>query len=143
VLTHKKKVIQLFTGWKFWDYVSPAGNNKIQEWIENDLLDDGRLMFDKLVKNIRNTENHLNWVGWRRFIKRGKEKVWELGFFADGRQYRILGDFVGGKEAVFIIGYYHKQRVSTPTDAIDEAFKRKGLLKNGTATHDARAVSVY
>ena len=141
-MTHNKKVILFFKGWTFWDYVSPAGNNMIEEWIEKDLLDDGRLMFDKLLKNIRNTANHLNWIGFKRFIKRGREKVWELEFFADGRQYRLLGDFVGEKQAVFILGCYHKQGIYTPADAIDQAFKRKRLLKDGTATHFERKVSI-
>lgn len=141
MLTYNKKVIVCFKGWIFWDYVSPAGNNMIEEWIAKDLLDDGRLMFNKLIKNIRNTENHLNWIGFRRFIKKGKERVWELEFFADGRQNRVLGDFAGEKQAVLLIGCCHKGRVYTPADAIDQAFKRKGLLRNGTAEHSERNIS--
>ncbi len=97
-------------------------------------------MFSKLLKNIRNTEDHRNWIGFKRFIKRKRDRVWELQFFADGRQYRVLGDFAGEKQAVLLIGCYHKGRVYTPPDSIDQAFKRKGFLKNGTATHYAREI---
>ena len=127
--------------WTFWDYVSPSGNNMIEEWRVRDLSDEGKLMFSKLLKNIRNTENHLNWVGFRKFIRLGKDKVWELEFFSDGRQYRVLGDFAGEKRAVLLIGCYHKGRVYTPADALDQALRRKGFLKNGTATCCVRRIS--
>ena len=141
-MTHNKKVISSIKSWTFWDYVSAAGNNMIEEWLEKDLLDEGRLVFYKLVKNIRNTESHLNWIGLKRFIKKGTERVWELEFFADGRQYRLLGEFAGEKQAVFLIGCYHKQRRYTPTDAIDQAFERKRLLKDGKATKCERKVPI-
>jgi hypothetical protein len=142
-LTHNKEVILWAGTWKLWDYVSPAGNNMIAEWVEKDLLADGQLMFEKLLKNIAKTENHLNWIGLRpKPFKRKTGMIWELGFFADGRQYRVLGDFCGAKEAVFLIGCYHKNKRYYPDDAIDQAFKRKGELKNGTAKHEERKVPV-
>jgi phage-related protein len=136
-------VIVYFKGWTFWDYVSPAGNNMIEQWRLRDLSDEGRLIFDKLIKNIRKTENHLNWLGFRRFIKLHKDGVWELEFSCDGRKYRVLGDFWGEKQAVLLIGCYHKGGNYTPTDAINQAFERKGLLKNGTASHEERRISIY
>jgi hypothetical protein len=143
LLTYKKEMIKSFSGWKFWDYVSAVGNNMIEEWLQKEVSEDGRLTFDKLLKNIRNTENHRNWIGLRpKPFKRKSGMIWELGFFADGRQYRILGDFCGEKEAVFLIGCYHKQKRYYPEDTIDQAFKRKGELKNGTAKHDERKVPV-
>lgn len=142
-LTHNKEVIRWTGAWTFWDYVSPSGNNMIEGWRLQDLSDDGRLIFDKLLKNIRRTENHLNWLGFRRFIKLHKDKVWELEFSSDGRAYRVLGDFAGEKQAVLLIGCYHKGRNYTPADAINQAFERKRLLKNGTASHDERKISIY
>ena len=143
-LTHNKKVIPWSGSWKLWDYVSPAGNNMIAEWLEKDLLDDGRLMFEELLKNIVRVENHLNWVGLRpKPLKQGDERIWELGFSGDGRAYRILGDFCGEKEAVFLLGCYHKQGVYTPADAKDQAFKRKGYLRDGTASHNERTIKIY
>jgi transcriptional regulator with XRE-family HTH domain len=129
LLTYNKEVIESPRVWTFWDYVSPGGNNMIEEWRVRDLSDEGKLMFSKLLKNIRNTENHLNWIGLKRFIKRNRDRVWELEFFADGRQYRVLGDFAGEKRAVLLIGCYHKQKVYTPSDALDQAFKRSQLIE--------------
>jgi phage-related protein len=129
--------------WKFWDYVSLGGNNMIEEWRQQDLSDGARFLFDKLIKNIQKTENHLNWLGFRKFIKRNKDKVWELGFSSDGRAYRVLGDFCGEKQAVLLIGCYHKEGNYTPPDSIELAFTRKALLKNGTATHEERKISIY
>lgn len=144
LLTYKKEMIKSFGGWKFWDYVSVADNNMIEEWLQKEVFQDGRLTFDKLLKNIGNTENHLNWIGLRpKPFKRKSGMIWELGFLADGRQYRVLGDFCGEKEAVFLIGCYHKQGRYHPEDAIDQAFNRKGELKNGTATHQERKSSIY
>ncbi len=141
LLTYNKEVIRFSDAWTFWDYVSPGGNNMIEKWRTHDLSDEGRLMFSKLLKNIRRTDNHLDWLGFRRFIKRHANKIWELEFSSDGRQYRVFGDFAGEKQAVLLMGCYHKGRVYTPTDAIDQAFKRKELLKNGTATHEERKIS--
>lgn len=136
-------MIKSFRGWKFWDYVSLDGKNMIEEWLQKEVSEEGRLTFYKLLKNIRNTENHLNWIGLRpKPFKQKNEMVWELGFFVDGRQYRVLGDFCGEKEAVFLIGCYHKQRRYYPDDAINQAFKRKGELKNGSAKHHEREVPV-
>jgi hypothetical protein len=115
----------------------------IEEWRQQELSIEAGLTFEKLIKDIRKTENHLNWMGFRRFIKRHKDSIWELGFPGDGRAYRVLGDFCGSKQAVLLIGCYHKDKVYTPADAIDQAFKRKGLLKNGTATHQERKSSIY
>lgn len=140
-MTYNKEMIKSFLGWKFWDYVSPAGNNMIEQWLQNEVPEEGRITFYKLLKNIRNTENHLDWIGLRKKpFKREGGIVWELGFKAEGRQYRVLGDFCGEKEAVFLIGCYHKQQRYYPADAIDQAFKRKGELKNGTASHHERKV---
>lgn len=112
----------------------------IEEWVQRDLGMEGQIMFHKLLKDIQKTENHLHWNGFRRFIKRKEKRIWELGFFADGVQYRVLGDFVGEKEAVLLMGCYHKGGNYTPTNALEQAFTRRDLLKNGTATHFERKV---
>jgi hypothetical protein len=143
LLTDNKKVIESPSVWTFWDYVSPGGNNMIEEWVVQDLSDEGRLMFSKLLNNIRKTENHLNWMGFRRFIKLHKDRVWELEFSSDGRKYRVLGDFAGEKQAVLLMGCYHKGGNYTPADAINQAFKRKGLSENGTASFEERRISIY
>ncbi len=122
--------------------MSPAGNNLIQEWV-NSLSEDAELMFNALLKNIRRTENHLHWVPFRRFLQgRSKEeRICELGFRADRRQYRVLVSFgPGRKEVTLLMGCYHKQRVYTPRDAVDEARKRSKALAEGRATRHERQV---
>jgi hypothetical protein len=139
LLTHNKKVIESPSVWSFWDYVSPGGNNLIEEW-RIGLSEESRELFDDLLKNIRNTSNHLNWIGFKGFVKRKRDRVWELQFFSDGRQHRVLGDFAEGRRALLLIGCYHKSKVYTPQDALDQAFKRKALAASGEASYHAREI---
>jgi phage-related protein len=146
-LTHNKKVINLPLGgqfWRFWDYVSPppGARNLIQDWVDS-LSDEARLTFNALLKNIRKVENPLEWTPFRGFLRgKGKEKrIWELGFRADKRQYRVFGSFgPGRKEATLLMGCYHKQKVYTPRDAINEAGKRSKALAERRATRHERQV---
>ena len=122
--------------------MSPAGNNLIQEWV-NSLSEDAELMFNAVLKNIRRTENHLHWVAFRGFLqgKSKEERIFELGFKADRRRYRLLVSFgPEKKEVTLLMGCYHKQRVYTPRDAVDEARKRSKALAERRATRHERQV---
>jgi len=146
-LTYNKKMIESPSSgiWKFWDYVSPNGNNLIEEWRQG-LSDTGRFMFDNLLKNNRKTEKPLEWIGFKRFIKgQGeRERLWELHFYSDKRQYRMIGAFgPGRKEAALLLGCYHKQRAYSPPDAIETAFRRKRDLWEGIATFHERTIALY
>ena len=57
--------------------------------------------------------------------------IWELGFFADYRQQRLLGVFDGAKRAVFLMGCYHKGGNYTPPDALGTSLTRKSMLQKG------------
>lgn len=100
-------------------------------------------MVDDLLKNIHKTEIPKDWVGSRGFLK-GKYremKIWELGFQADKRQYRILGVFgKKRKQATLLVGCNHKQRVYTPPDALDLAFERSKKLLRGEARQHERKI---
>lgn len=112
--------------WKFYDYVEFL-SNKIEDWYEGDLSDEGRFQFDSLLKTCKKTSDHTKWLGFKRFLKGGPPgvKVWELKFRADRREYRVMGMFTGvEKEALLLLGCYHKDKNYTPSDAIDTAFKR-------------------
>src|SRR5207245_9014382 len=102
-------------------------------------------LFDGVLKNIRKTENHLQWSGFRRFLK-GKyksERIWELGFYAEGRQYRILGLFGDQrKQVILLMGCYHKQQVYTPPDALDTAYKRAKDVHEGRAILRERKIEM-
>lgn len=143
-LTNHKKVIILISlpeVWSFWDFVYLSGGTPIQDWYES-LSDHGRQLFDNMLKVNQKTENHLNWMGWRKYLKGGKlkgEGIWELGFSSDDRAYRILGIFDGQKRAIFLVGCYHKGGNYTPTDALQTALDRKNLhLRKGCQLHERK-----
>ena len=143
-MTYNKKVIKFPSEghWRFWDYVSPAGNNLIKEWVQG-LSGEAQLFFNSILKNIRNTDRPQEWISFKGFLsgKYRKEKIWELEFISDKRQYRVLGVFgPGRKEATLLVGCYHKQRVYQPPNALDEAVKRKKGLSERRATRRERQV---
>jgi hypothetical protein len=146
-LTYNKKVIELpWEGrfWRFWDYVSPSpgARNLIQDWVDS-LSDEAELTFHAVLKNISKVDNHLEWTASRGFLEgAGKgERIWELGFRADKRAYRVLAAFgPGRKEVTLLMGCYHKQRVYTPKNAINEAVKRSRALAAGRATRHERQI---
>jgi hypothetical protein len=145
-LTYNKKVIssdKTSAGlpWRFFDFVQGKAN-PIEAWYQNDLSEGAQFLFDDLLKNIRNIENPFHWTCFRHFMK-GKlkhERVWELGFQSDGRQYRVLAKFGPKRTVVFLIGCYHKGSVYTPSDALEQAFKRSRNLARGEATVLERTV---
>jgi hypothetical protein len=146
-LTHNKKVI-LFpqaksTVWLFEDFVHPNGSNPIQEWL-NQQSDEVQEMFNSVLKNMRDTEQHIDWVSWRRFLQgeARKHRIWEIGFQAEGRQYRVMGVFAGRKLVILLAGCYHKGKVYTPHDAIDSAIKSTRALKEGAGKTSARQVRI-
>ncbi|MGD0599277.1 MAG: hypothetical protein ABR988_05610 [Terriglobales bacterium] len=126
--------------WSFADYVE-GGRNPIADWYANDLSDDGRMQFDALLKNTGKIESHVQWSGFK--FPKGelrKHRIWQLDFLADGRQYRVLGVFGSiRRQAVLLVGCYHKGKVYTPPDAFDTACKRaKALSEKRAATSERK-----
>jgi hypothetical protein len=115
--------------WRFFDFTYSNGNNPIQDWYDG-LSDYGRGVADAMLKANHKVEHPLNWVGFRKYLKGEMREIWELGFF-DGVQYRILGIFDGPKQAVLLMGCYHKGGNYTPTDALATTLKRKNLWQTG------------
>jgi hypothetical protein len=118
--------------WTFYDYVQDK-KNPIQAWYK-DLSLGAQLQFDAVLKDCSKTENPKDWGGFRHFLQGPVkvERVWELGFVADKRQYRILGIFGDErKHAILLIGCYHKGRNYTPSNAIETARKRARGFKEG------------
>lgn len=136
---HKKMILlKRPTSWTFCDYVA-GESNPIEEWYL-ELSEGAQDLFDDLIKNISKIENPLEW-GTRGFLqgKYKRERIWELGFVSDGRQYRILGIFDGPKRAIILIGCYHKGRVYTPANALDTAYERaKNLRLKKAGTHERK-----
>ena len=131
--------------WRFWDFVYTNNSNPIEDWYRDDLSDEARFVFDNLLKNICQVENHLEWGCFRGFMK-GKlkeQRVWELGFRSDGRQYRVLGIFgPQRRNATLLVGCYHKQKVYTPPDALNQAYTRCNALSEGRATYHERKIRI-
>ncbi len=126
--------------WTFHDYVE-GGQNPIENWYENELSDAGKFGFDALLKDRAKTRNHLEW-GLKPLKGEARTlHIWELKFLADGRQYRVLGVFRAAKQAVLLVGCYHKGKVYTPPDALDTAIKRAKALrdqKQGVGTSERK-----
>ena len=127
--------------WSFFDYVA-NGHNLIEEWYLNDLSEEAQFTFDALLKNQRKVESVLNWAGFKYLKGKPKEeRIWQLDFIADRRQYRLLGVFgVGRKNAVLILGCYHKGDNYTPRDALEMARKRAKAIREGKAELHERKI---
>ncbi len=119
--------------WSFRDYVE-VGVDRIEEWYEG-LSREAKDGFDALLKNTRKIPNHLQWGGFK-FLKGEpkNERLWQLDFIAEKKQYRLIGVFgIGKKQAALILGCYHKGPVYTPKDAIHTACKRAKALREERA----------
>jgi hypothetical protein len=111
----------------------PNGNNPMEDWYRG-LSDDGRLLFDGLLKNTLGTGNPEQWLWFKRFLRGRfrKERIWEGWFYADGRQNRVLAKFGPARKQVLLLtGCYHKQRVYHPPDALDTAFRIARAWREG------------
>jgi len=130
--------------WRFFDVQYPDGSNPIEGWYQN-LSEEARDAFNKLLKNHRKTENPQEWIGFKRFLKGKqlqKERIWEWWFVADGRQYRVFGKFWQGerKQAILLAGCYHKGEIYTPSNVFESACKRSRDLSEGRAQPSEREV---
>lgn len=131
--------------WKFWDFVYTNDSNPIEDWYQADLSDESRFDFDNLLKNICQIENHLEWGCFKRMMK-GKlreQRIWELEFRSDGRQYRLLSIFGSMRRSVVLLaGCYHKQKIYTPADALNTAYIRSKALSEGRASYHERKIRI-
>jgi len=127
--------------WSFHDYVE-GSNNPVEEWYAKSLADTGRFQFDSLLKNVATPDQHIHWLGFK-YLKGEpkKERIWQLDFLADGRQYRALGVFGRiRRQAVLLLGCYHKGKTYTPPDALDTAVRRAKNLHEGRAITRERKI---
>lgn len=126
--------------WKLFDCVE-SESNPIQDWYDNDLTDAGRFQFDALVKNMVTTENHQHWSGFKNLKGDArKERIWQVAFKSDGKQYRLAGVFDGTKQAILLAGYFHKQNVYTPPGALESAIRRAKALREKRAIKVERQI---
>ena len=139
---HKKVIFlsQPALRWSFFDY-REGGANRIEEWYLG-LSQEGKDKFDALLKNTQKIDNHLQWGGFKYLKGKPKEEhIWQLDFIADKRQYRLLGVFGSiRKQAVLLLGCYHKGDVYTPKEALETACKRAKALREKRATTYERKI---
>lgn len=121
-----------------------SGNRPLEEWYQNTLSEGARFQFDSLLKMNHKTKNHKEWQGFRGFLK-GKAdryKIWELGFKADGRQYRVFGIFGNARrQAILLCGCYHKMCVYMPPNIIKSACAMVTAIKEGRMNLHERKIN--
>lgn len=128
--------------WTFYDWVDRHGANPIDDWLEGE-SDEVRMVFNSTLKEAQKRKNHLEWLCFKRFIKGKKfeeERIWELQFRANRREYRLLGRFDGQMRAIVFCGCYHKGSVYTPKDALETALRRAKELAAGKADRRERKI---
>ena len=148
MLTYNKKVIDSEEPlhWTFVDCeVIGSGRRPLEDWYQTKLSEHGRFQLDSLLKTNHKTKNHLEWIGFRRFLKGRADahKIWELGFVADGRQYRVFGIF--GKvrrQAILLGGCYHKMGIYNPPNAIGSACKLAAEVREGRVIFHERKIRI-
>jgi hypothetical protein len=128
--------------WTFWDFQYENESDPIDDWYQK-LSEDAMFQLDALLKVNQKIELPTNWQGFRRFLsgKLRKERIWELGFVADKRQYRLMGIFGAlRKHAIFLVGCFHKGRVYVPPDAMHLAYERARLIRAERASYRERKI---
>ena len=128
--------------WKFFDWVDSDGSNPIERWLAGE-SDEVRMVFNSTLKEAAKRRNHLEWLCFKRFLKGKKfeqERLWELKFRADRKEFRLIGRFDGVMQAIVFCGCYHKQDVYTPKDAMDTALRRAKALSDGGAKRHERKI---
>jgi len=131
--------------WTFWDFIAEAGESPIQEWLDGLSLA-AQLTFNSILKQAHKTKSPLEWTGFKRFLagkKFQKERLWELYFKADGKQYRVVGKFGDNtKQAILLCGCYHKGDVYSPAEALNTAYKRARALAQGKGKLSVREIRI-
>jgi phage-related protein len=115
------------------------GHNVIDQW-RSTLSPEGQAKMTAALKNVAKIENQLEWGARDLEGAPKKEKILELKFIADKKQYRIAFIFQPGYRVVLLAGFYHKQKVYTPPNAIETARKRAGDYRANRATSIERKI---
>jgi phage-related protein len=130
-------MLQPVQHWRFFDLVQ--GKNLIEDW-RTSLGVEAQFKMNAELKRISKVESQLEWGA--RDLKGApkKEKVFELKFLADKKQYRIAFIFEFGHQVVLLIGFYHKQNVTFPPGAINTARNRAEDYRAKRATSVERKI---
>jgi hypothetical protein len=108
-------------------YVSLAGRNKISDWYF-DLSKQEQSDADEFIKNARKLKK------WEMPIYRQLGGgIGELRWKSENKQQRLIGYFKG-ETWYAVIGCTHKQRIYTPSDALNTAAIRKNQIEQGVVS---------
>ena len=131
-------------GWRFFGIRYPNGTQPLDDWFLDDLSEAAQFALIDALKDAQKIDDPHNWLCFKRHLKGKykKRRIWELRFSCgDNREYRLLGVFGSERrQAIFLMGCYHKGRVYTPADALDSAFKRAGDLAEKRVTTYERKI---
>ena len=139
MLNHTKVIPLFIAGWRFFDCLE-GRRNPIEEWYQG--LGEGQDTFDSILKAHQKADSPTQWNGCKMLKGECKEQgIWEWRFFVNGRQQRLLGIFgEKRKEAIFLIGCYHKQQRYMPPDCLQTAIRRAKAVRERTAELHERQV---
>jgi hypothetical protein len=129
--------------WRFYGFESLSRTRPVDDWYRDELTEDAQFALRDSLKAAKKVDDFTDWLCWKRFLsgKYRKYKIWELWFScADKREYRLLGVFRPKKQAIIVLGCYHKGGVYTPTDALETAFNRAKALAEMSATTYERKI---
>ncbi len=131
---HKKVIYLTPKLWTFYDY-GEGGTNYIEDWYRS-VSEEAQFLFDDILKQNQKIEVPRYWVSSRP-LSGGELKghqLWEFRFFEGDIQHRVIGTFGDfRKQAVLLLGCYHKMKVYTPRDALTTARKRATNYRDGKA----------
>lgn len=116
----------------------------MDDWFLHDLSEEAQFAFRDALKDAQKIDSPTNWLCFKRHLggKFRKYKMWELWFSCgDNREYRVLGVFGRErKQAILLMGCYHKGRVYTPAEALETAFQRARDLEQERVTIYERTI---
>lgn len=110
-------------------YVSPAGNNKIQDWYQA-LSAQARADADAFITFMRRTADwHM--PDYRPRLQAAKG-LGELRWPSENKAHRLLGFFMKGSWYA-VVGCTHKGKVYNPADSLETAKRYKSQIERGQA----------
>jgi hypothetical protein len=119
--------------WKFKEFVSSGGRPQILEWRE-EMSFAVRAIFDDRIDTLAKLPR-ADWQFPEFSLLRGKEGrqgLSEIRWFAEDKQWRVIGFFGPGKmEYTMLISCTHKQKRYNPDNCLETAIKRKRAIEQG------------
>ena len=110
----------------------------MDDWYQG-LSDEAQIELRTQLKDAQKIENPKDWLCFKKFLvgKLRDYKLWEIEFkCGDNIQYRLIGMFGDErKQAVFVMGCYHKGKVYDPPDALNTAYTRARDVKRRKQTY--------